>query len=100
MSVKTQSVLSLDEAIAHEEKKYIDGNRKSRQMFVAAAECLPGGNTRAALYYDPFPLFFSKARESSVQDVDDHTYIDMSNDMSAGLYGHSDPIIINAIKKG
>ncbi len=100
MCIKTKSKTSLDKAVLYEEKKYADANVKSRDMFSAAAACLPGGNTRAALYYDPFPLFFEKAFASCVKDVDGHIYIDMSNDMSAGLYGHSDPIIVDALKQG
>ncbi|KAK3716154.1 hypothetical protein LTR37_006599 [Vermiconidia calcicola] len=44
------------------------------------------------------------AESSRLKDVDGHDYVDLLGEYTAGLYGHSEPIIINAIteaaKKG
>lgn len=58
---------------------------------------LPGGNTRTVLHYRPFPLTMQTGKGSDVWDIDGHHYVDFVGEFSAGLYGHSDPIIRDAI---
>ena len=72
-------------------------NPRSRERFADAAKYIPGGNTRLALYYDPFPLFFKRTWDGRVQDVDEHEYVDFSNDFTAALYGHSNRAIVEAL---
>ncbi|MEX3935797.1 aspartate aminotransferase family protein [Paraburkholderia phymatum] len=78
-------------------ERYVNGNPKSAEQFAAAAHYLPGANTRAALHFDPFPLVMRAARGSSLTDLDGHTYIDFSNDLTAAFYGHSHPLIVQSI---
>ena len=85
-------------AIEIEEGRYAEQNPTSRELFEDAGTYLPGGNSRLSLYFDPFPLFLAKARDSFVEDVDGHEYVDFSNDMTAALYGHSEPTIIAALR--
>lgn len=72
-------------------------NPKSQDIHNAAINSLPGGNTRSVLYYHPFPLVIKSAQGSILTDADGHDYIDLLGEYTAGLYGHSDPKIINAI---
>lgn len=72
-------------------------NPKSKAIFERATKSLPGGNTRSVLYYHPFPLSISRAEGAKLYDVDGHSYVDLLGEYTAGLYGHSDPVIINAI---
>ena len=58
---------------------------------------LPGGNTRSVLYHQPFPLRIARAWEAVLQDVDGHEYVDLLGEYSAGLYGHSNPVVIKAM---
>ncbi|MDF0600198.1 aminotransferase class III-fold pyridoxal phosphate-dependent enzyme [Psychromarinibacter sp. C21-152] len=64
----------------------------------AAAAALPGGNTRAVLYYDPFPLTFTGGAGCRVTTLDGVEMVDLVSEYSAGLYGHSDPVIAAALK--
>lgn len=89
---------SITQAYAATEKAYITRNPKSREIYQAATECLPGGNTRTVLYYGPFPLSITHAQGSQLHDADGHTYTDLLGEYTAGLYGHSEPLIMNAIK--
>ena len=52
---------------------------------------MPGGNTRTVLYYPPYPLTLAKGEGCYLWDVDGHKYADFVGEMTAGLYGHSDP---------
>ena len=58
---------------------------------------LPGGNTRSVLYHRPFPLRITRAWDAILEDADGHEYVDLLGEYSAGLYGHSHPVIIKAM---
>ena len=58
---------------------------------------LPGGNTRSVLYHRPFPLRIARAWEAVLEDADGHQYVDLLGEYSAGLYGHSNPLVIKAM---
>lgn len=94
----------LSAALEAEEDLYTVRNPTSREMFGDAGSYLPGGISRLSLYFDPFPLFLANAQGSVVEDADGHEYVDFSNDLTAALYGHSDPAILaalrNALEKG
>ncbi|ESZ12150.1 aminotransferase class III-fold pyridoxal phosphate-dependent enzyme [Mesorhizobium sp. L48C026A00] len=62
-----------------------------------AAQVLPGGSTRTALHFDLFRFIIDRASGSHLTDLDGHTYIDFADDFIAGFYGHSDPVIVNAL---
>ncbi|KKK18721.1 hypothetical protein AOCH_002402 [Aspergillus ochraceoroseus] len=44
-----------------------------------------------------FPLYMASGRGSKLYDHDGHGYLDLLGDMTAGLYGHSHPVIRDAI---
>ena len=62
-----------------------------------ARAVLPGGNTRSVLYHRPFPLRIARAWEAMLEDADGHQYVDLLGEYSAGLYGHSNPVVIKAM---
>lgn len=85
-------------AIDIEESRYSAANPASKSMFEDADSYLPGGSSRQSLYFDPFPLFLSRTDGSGVEDVDGHAYTDFTGDMTAALYGHSEPAITDALR--
>jgi glutamate-1-semialdehyde 2,1-aminomutase len=89
----------LDAAIAEAEARYSAANPQSRVRSQAAAQVLPGGNTRTVLHYTPFPLAWSGGKANRLTDLDGHDYLDFLGEYTAGLYGHSDPVIQGAISK-
>ena len=91
--------LSLEAAVTDAEARYVAANPKSKARFEAAARDMPGGNTRTVLHYDPFPVALVKGEGARLTDLDGHTYIDFLGEFTAGLYGHSEPKIVNAIQE-
>lgn len=89
--------VSLNGAIADARERYIASNPLSLARQEQATKSLPGGNTRSVLWYEPFPVALASGQGCSVTDIDGHTYVDFVSEYSAGLYGHSDPVIANAI---
>jgi glutamate-1-semialdehyde 2,1-aminomutase len=91
--------LNLDAAVADVEARYILAHAKSKARFEAAGRDMPGGNTRTVLHYDPFPVTLTRGDGARLTDLDGHTYIDFLGEFTAGLYGHSEPAILSAIKE-
>ena len=78
--------------------RYESANPGSRAQYERARKSMPGGNTRTGMFYPPFPLAIEKAAGATLTDVDGHTYTDFVGDFSAGLYGHSHPVIREAVQ--
>ncbi len=89
--------LDLESAAAEVVRRYESANPRSRAQYERARESLPGGNTRTGMFYTPFPLAMEKAEGARLRDVDGHVYTDFVGDFSAGLYGHSHPVIREAV---
>lgn len=89
--------LSIDAALASAHDRYIKRHPKSAAAYQAARAVMPGGNTRSVLYFDPFPLTMARGAGAEVWDIDGNRYCDFVGEFSAGLYGHTDPVIRAAI---
>ena len=90
--------LDLESAVDEVTARYAAANPGSRAHYERARESMPGGNTRTGMFYPPFPLAIEKAAGATLTDVDGHTYTDFVGDFSAGLYGHSHPVIREAVQ--
>jgi glutamate-1-semialdehyde 2,1-aminomutase len=78
-------------------RSFADRNRESRRHYDRARQVLPGGHTRTVLTHAPFPLTFVAGEGATLVDADGHTYIDLLGDYTAGLLGHGDPRVIEAV---
>ena len=90
---------TLHDAIYEAERAYVAANPRSEARWQEARALIPGGSTRTSLFYTPFPLTVRRAEGANLWDVDDHHYTDFLNDFTAGLFGHSDPVIRAAVKE-
>ncbi|KAJ4286188.1 hypothetical protein N0V88_008090 [Collariella sp. IMI 366227] len=79
------------------EARFISNNPLSKAQHELAAGSLPGGNTRTLLHTSPFPLSMRQGKDCHVWDVDGHKYLDLVGELSAGLYGHTHPVIHSTI---
>ncbi len=64
-----------------------------------ARRSMPGGNTRSILFHRPFPLVIAQGTGSRFQDVDGHAYVNFLGEYTAGLFGHSHPVIRAAVER-
>jgi glutamate-1-semialdehyde 2,1-aminomutase len=78
-------------------QQFADRNPGSRRYFEEASRYLPGGHTRTVLTHPPFPLAFVAGEGATLTDVDGHTYVDLLGDYTAGLLGHSERRVIDAV---
>jgi glutamate-1-semialdehyde 2,1-aminomutase len=89
----------LQSALVEARQAYTDRNPKSLTRHHEACEAMPGGNTRTTLHNAPFPLTVVKGAGCRLWDADGHEYIDVLGEYTAGIYGHSHPVIRKAIDK-
>jgi glutamate-1-semialdehyde 2,1-aminomutase len=78
---------------------YADANPLSRAAFESACADMPAGNTRTVLFHEPFPLRIARGEGVRLWDVDGHEYLDLLGDFTAGLFGHSEPVILDAVQQ-
>ena len=89
----------LQSALAEAKQAYVDRNPKSLGRHQDACVAMPGGNTRTTLHNAPFPLTVVRGEGCRLWDADGHEYIDVLGEYTAGIYGHSHPVIRKAIDK-
>src|SRR6516225_1850836 len=90
--------VDLSAALAEAEERYRADNPKSLAQHRQACMAMPGGNTRASIHVDPFPLTMARGEGARLWDLDGHEYADFLSEFTAGIYGHSHPVIRRAIE--
>lgn len=88
--------MTFDERLSKLQSRYAARRPKSRDYIRRASAWMPGGNTRSVLHFDPFPMVMSGGHADMFRDIDGHEYIDCAGEFSAGLYGHGEPVIMEA----
>ncbi len=96
---RSRANTDLTDAAAEAEARYVAANPRSAEQYRNATEAMPGGNTRTVLHFSPFPLTFAGGAGCRLRDIDGHGYADFLGEYSAGLYGHSNPAIQQAIRR-
>jgi glutamate-1-semialdehyde 2,1-aminomutase len=89
----------IDAVLNDVKEHYVARNPCSLARYVEAAAVMPGGNTRTVLHYPPFPLAMARAEGCRMWDVDGAEYVDFLGEYTAGLYGHSHPVIRAALDR-
>lgn len=77
--------------------QFIEQNPLSKEAAQRARCGLPGGTTRSVLQSDPFPIAIKSAHGATLTSVDGREYVDFVSDFTAGLFGHSNDAIRDAV---
>src|ERR1700690_3131549 len=83
---------------AEAERRYVERNPESQRLHGERARVMPGGNTRTVIHVPPFPLTIVRGEGARLTDADGHVVVDLLGEYTAGLYGHSNPVIRQAIR--
>lgn len=97
--MRAKAQRELQARLAEAERRYIERNPNSERHLAETARVLPGGNTRTVLFYRPFPLVMARGEGCRLWDLDGHAYIDFLGEYTAGLFGHSHPVIRRAMSE-
>ncbi len=91
--------MGLTEAVRVEVERYAARNPMSAERHARATRSMPGGNTRSILHFDPFPLAFERGEGAHLVSLDGDTYTDFLGEFTAGLYGHSQKPVLDALRE-
>ena len=72
---------------------------KSHSMNIEAENYLPGGSSRAAAYFEPYPFFADRAEGHYIYDVDGNKFLDFMLNATTHILGHNNPLVADAVKK-
>ncbi len=89
----------LDDFVKEIHSKYISKRPKSEQLNREACQYLPGGDTRRAAFFRPFPTFMDRGEGCRLYDVDGHSYIDFMSNYTSLIHGHAHPKVVGAINE-
>lgn len=78
---------------------YLDRTQASAAAFGRAEAVLAGGNTRQSAFWRPYPLTMARADGCHLWDADDNCYIDLLNNYTALVHGHSYLPIVEAVER-
>jgi glutamate-1-semialdehyde 2,1-aminomutase len=92
-STMDENVDAVDDALTEAIDGFIACHPKAQAMQHRAAQVMPGGNTRSVLFTAPFPIRVDRAEGCTLHDIDGYSYVDLVGEYSAGIYGHSHPVI-------
>lgn len=93
-----RTAVDLVARLAEAEARYVAVNPESYRLHKERARFMPGGNTRTTIHQPPFPLTIVHGEGARVTDADGHEYVDFLGEYTAALYGHSHPVILDAIR--
>lgn len=86
------------ERVVAARQAFAERHPQSRLAHERARAVMPGGHTRTTLGHPPFPLTFARGSGATLVDVDGHDYIDLLGDYTAGLLGHSERRVLDAVQ--
>jgi glutamate-1-semialdehyde 2,1-aminomutase len=99
MSAVGNTQQSLHTAVLEARARYADRRPTTRQIHLEAEAVMPGGNTRTVLHFRPFPLRIVRGDGAMLYDADGHVYVDLLGEYTAGLFGHSEPRIVDELHR-
>jgi glutamate-1-semialdehyde 2,1-aminomutase len=80
-------------------EKYLKRAPTSAKNYARARELMPGGTSRQASFWVPYPLTIKRGEGAYFWDVDGHQYLDLLNNYTAMVHGHAYPPIVEAARK-
>jgi glutamate-1-semialdehyde 2,1-aminomutase len=80
------------------EDRFRQKTPKSAEHNTRARHRLPGGDTRTATYYQPYPANMVRGKGCRLYDADGNEYIDMLNNYTSLIHGHAHPRVMEAAK--
>src|ERR671913_468087 len=72
---------------------------RSRGILEQLERSIPGGNTRSLAFFPPYPVVISSGSGCRIRDVDGNGFIDLLNNYTASVHGHTLPAINEAMSK-
>lgn len=78
---------------------YLERTHSSAENYARTTQLMPGGTSRQAAYWAPYPLTIERGEGARFWDIDGHRYLDLINNYTAMVHGHAYPPIVEAARK-
>jgi glutamate-1-semialdehyde 2,1-aminomutase len=88
----------LEAAVLEARERYAAARPRSAALHEEARQVMAGGNTRSTLLWSPFPITMVRGEGCHLWDADGREYLDLLGEYTAGLFGHSERRILDAVK--
>lgn len=79
--------------------RYKESRKKSLTLHEKACKSMPGGDTRTATYFEPFPHYIAKGNGAYIFDADGNKLIDFQNNYTSLIHGHNHKATVEALQK-
>lgn len=90
---------SAGRCLARERERYGERTALSAERFERALQVLPGGDTRAATFYAPYPVALCHGEGIVVQDLDRNVYLDFLLNYTSLILGHRHRAVMTAVRE-
>lgn len=80
-------------------RAYLERAPASAANHARACRLMPGGTSRQAAFWSPYPLTIKRGRGAYFEDVDGHRYLDLINNYTAMVHGHAYPPVVDAARR-
>ena len=80
-------------------KIYADARPNSRRLHTEACKYMPGGDTRTATFFLPFPHFIKYGDGAYMYDEDGFKLLDFQNNYTSLIHGHAHPETVEAVRE-
>lgn len=89
----------LDTYFSAIKREYSQNRPRSKRLYDEACKYLPGGDTRTATFFMPFPNFITEGKGAHIFDADGNKLLDFQNNYTSLIHGHAHQGIVDAVQK-
>lgn len=87
------------EALEEIKLEYARERPLSKKLHEEACKYLPGGDTRTATFFLPYPNYIERGCGAYMYDVDGHKLLDFQNNYTSLIHGHGHRQTVEAVQK-
>mgnify|MGYP001365075372 CR=1 FL=1 len=80
------------------EEEYCRTRKESKRLYDEACRFLPGGDTRTATFFYPYPHFMLRGKGAYMYDADGNKLMDFQNNYTSLIHGHAHGPTVEAIR--
>ncbi len=88
---------SIRKCIELAERQYRKRTSESLKLNKEASKYLPGGDTRQACFFYPYPTYMLRGEGCLLYDADDNCYVDVLNNYTQQIHGHNHKPTMEAV---
>ncbi len=82
---------------SHLKNLYLSTRKKSKFLHEEAIFYLPGGDTRTATFFNPYPHYIERGEGAYLYDVDGNKLLDFQNNYTSLIHGHGHKPTMEAV---